>query len=183
MRLRTAIGGFLLLLVPACSGAATDAPTVILDVETFPEQPVDVHLSETAVRQILNGEIEPPTYNSNPPTSGAHAPKAAACGIFRQPVPDVFQLHDLALGVVLIQYSPALEAVDVERIENLGRRLDDRIIVAPRPGMDATVVATAWTTMMRLDAVDEVLLRAFYDQYAGSGPETGECPFTVDEGL
>ncbi len=51
------------------------------------------------------------------------------------------------------------------------------------PGMDAPVIATAWTTMMRLVAVDEVLLQAFYNQYVGSGPETGECPFEVDEGL
>ena len=182
MRLRTGLAGLVLLLPAACSGGATDNPGLDLEVDTFPEQPVDVHLSETAVRQILNGEIKPPEYNSNPPTSGAHSAKAAACGIFRQPVPDVYQLHDLAIGVIVFQYSPVLEAVEVERIEELGRSFEDRIIVAPRPGMDAPVVATAWTTMMRLDAVDEDLLGAFYGQYVGSGPEKGECPFDADEG-
>ena len=183
MRWRNASAGLILLLAAACSAGATDDPGVVLEVETFPEQEVDVHLSESAVRQILAGEIEPPQYNSDPPTSGAHAPKAAACVVFRQPVPDVYQLHDLATGVIVFQYAPSLEAVEVERIEELGRSFEDRIIVAPRSGMDAPVIATAWKTMMRLPAVDEELLQAFFDTYVGSGPETGECPFDVDEGV
>ncbi len=183
MRLRNALATLMVLSVAACAGGAGDDPGVALEVDTFAEIAVDVHLSETAVRQILASEIEPPEYNSNPPTSGAHADKAAACGIFRQPVPDVYQVQDLAIGVVVFQYAPSLEAVEVERIEKLARSLGDRIMVAPRSGMDAPVVATAWTTMMRLVAVDEVLLEAFYNQYVGSGPETGECPFEVDEGL
>ena len=182
MKLRTAFVA-LALLASACSGGVADGPSVILEVDTFPELAVNVHLSETAVRQIINGEIEPPEYNSDPPTSGAHSAKAAACGIFRQPIPDVYQLHDLAIGVIIFQYAPSLEAVDVERIEELGRSFEDRIIVAPRSGMDAAVIATAWTTTMRLTSVDEELLAAFYDQYVGSGPETGDCPFDVDEGL
>lgn len=173
----------LVVLAAACSGGSGSDSGVVLDVETFPELAVGVHLAESAVRQILNSEIEPPEYNSNPPTSGAHSSKAAACGIFRQPVPDVYQLHDLAIGVVVIQYAPSLEAVEVERIEELARSFEDRIIVAPRSGMEAPVIATAWTTMMRLEAVDETRLRAFYERYVGSGPETGVCPFDVDEGL
>jgi hypothetical protein len=182
MMIRAVTFIWLLLLLAACSGGTGTAPDLILDIETFPEQTVGVHLSETAVRQIINGEIEPPEYNSDPPTSGPHSTKAAACGIFRQPVPDVYQLHDLAIGVVLFQYSPALEAAEVERIEELARSFEDRIIIAPRSGMSSPVVATAWTTMMKLDGIDEELLRAFYETYVGSGPEPGECPFNVDEG-
>ncbi len=182
--MRTRIATFVLaLLIPtACAGEATETPEVLLEVETFSEQSVGVHLSDTAVRQILNGEIEPPQYNSNPPTSGPHADRAAACGILRQPVPDVYQIHNLAIGVVVYQYSPALEAAEVERIEELGRGFEDRILVAPRPGMEARVVATAWTKMMQLDAVDEVFLTAFYEEHVGNGPEDGECPIEVDEG-
>jgi hypothetical protein len=181
--MRAAAVALIFLFASACSGGATDDPGAILEVDTFPEQDVDVHLSETAVRQILRSEIEAPEYNSDPPTSGAHATKAAACGIFRQPVPDVYQLHDLAIGVIIFQYSPSLEDIEVERLEELGRSMEDRIIVAPRSGMDAPVIATAWTTMMRLSSVDEELLQAFYDEYVGSGPETGVCPLDVDEGL
>lgn len=182
MRLRSGVVALVLLFTSACAGAATDDPGTILDVETFPEIAVEVHLSESAVRQIVNSEIEPPEYNSDPPTSGAHSSKAAACGIFRQPVPDVYQLHDLAIGVIVIQYTPSLEAAEVERIEKLARSFEDRVIVAPRSGMDSPVIATAWTTMMRLPSVDESRLQAFYDRYVGSGPEPGACPFDVDEG-
>lgn len=182
MRRRAAGLGLVLLLVAACSGGDAGESGPVLEVETFPEQVVGVFLAESAVRQILDGEIEPPEYNSDPPTSGAHAAKAAACGIFRQPVPDVYQVHNLALGTVVFQYSPSLEAGEVERLEELGRTLGDRLIVAPRPGMGARVVATAWTTMMELDEIDEELLTAFFERYAGAGPQAGECPFTVDEG-
>lgn len=181
MRIRSATAGLVLLFSAACTGGASSDPALILEVENYPEQSADVHLSETTVRQILNGEVEPPEYNSDPPTSGPHSATAAACGIFRQPVPDVYQLHNLSIGVVVIQYSPAFEDFEVEALEKLSRRFEDRIIVAPRSGMVAPVVATAWTTMMKLDVVDEELLRVFYEQYVGSGPETGECPFDVDE--
>lgn len=182
MRFRAAGLGLLMLLSAACSGGSSDPAEPVLDVETFPEQVVGVHLAEGAVRQILEGEIEPPEYNSDPPTSGAHSAKAAACGIFRQPIPDVYQVHNLAIGAVLFQYSPSLEAAEVERLEELGRSFAERLIIAPRPGMGARVVATAWTTMMEVDSVDEELLRAFYERYVGGGPESGECPSTVDEG-
>jgi hypothetical protein len=182
MTWRAAGVAVVLLLVSACAGGSADPAGPVLDVETFDEQRVGVNLTDTAVRQILAGEIEPPAYNSDPPTSGPHSAKAAACGIFRQPVPDVYQVHNLAMGVVFIQYSPSLEAVDVERLEELGRSIGDRLIVAPRPGMDAPVVATAWTTMMKQDAIDEGSLQAFYDRYVGIGPGSGECPFSVDEG-
>ena len=128
-----------LLAGAACAGNAGDSPGPLLDVETYPEQTVGVHLSEEAVRQITNGELEPPEYNSDPPTSGPHASRAAACGIFRQPVPDVYQIQDLAIGVVVFQYSPSLEDAEVERIEDLARSLEDRVIVAPRQGMPAQV--------------------------------------------
>ena len=183
MKLRIVAAGLVLLFLSACSGGGADGQGATLEVDTFPDQAVDVHLAETVVRQILNGEIEGPAYNSDPPTSGAHSARAAACGIFRQPIPDVYQLHNLALGVVVFQYSPSLEAVEVERIEELGRRFTDRIVVAPRFGMDAPVIATAWTTMLRLSEVDEEMLRTFYEEYVGSGPDSGECPLDVDEGV
>ena len=182
MNVRVAGLAVVLLLVSACSGGSADPAGPVLDVETFEAQQVGVTLTDSAVRQILDGEIEPPAYNSDPPTSGPHSAKAAACGVFRQPVPDVYQVHNLAIGVVLFQYSPSLEAVEVERLEELGRSIGDRMIVAPRPAMGAPVVATAWATMMELDAIDEVVLQGFYDRYVGSGPGSGECPFTVDEG-
>jgi hypothetical protein len=182
MSVRLAGVAVVLLLVAGCSDGEAGSAGPVLDVETFEEQQIGVFLSDTAVRQILDGEIEPPLYNSDPPTSGPHSAKAAACGIFRQAVPDVYQVHNLAMGVVLIQYSPSLEAVDVERIEEFGRTFEDRLIVAPRPGMGAQVVATAWTKMMAMDAIDEERLKAFYEQYAGGGPEPGPCPFSVDEG-
>ncbi len=174
---------FLLAMVSlGCSGGTSNEGDLDLDVQTFPDMGAGLHMAEAEVQRILNGEIAPPTYNSDPPTSGPHATKAAACGIFREPVPDVYQVHNLEFGVVVIQYAPSLEAVDIESLERLARGLGDRFILAPRPGLDSPVVATAWTAMMVLDGIDREKLRAFYDAYVGKGPEVLECPLEVDEG-
>jgi Protein of unknown function (DUF3105) len=49
-----------------------------------------------------------PEYNSNPPTSGPHAPQPAACGIYREPVTDIQQVHTLEHGAIIVQYDPSL---------------------------------------------------------------------------
>lgn len=181
MKRLTAIAALVAALASGCSSEQTQ-DQVDLGVVTFPDLGADVHLSQNEVRQILDGEVAPPVYNSDPPTSGPHALQAAACGIFRQPVPDVYQLHNLEIGVIVIQYSPALEGVDVERIERFARTLGERLIVAPRPGLATPVVATAWTRMLSLEAIDEQRLRAFYDAFVGKGTTQGSCPLLVDEG-
>lgn len=181
MNVRRAVAILLALLAGACAGGAVVDETLELTVATFPEQESG-HLPAAQVQAILAGEIEPPDYNSDPPTSGPRASQPAACGIFRQPVPYVYQLRNLELGAVAFQYAPSLDSAEVERLERLARRWGEQVIVAPRPGLAAPMVATAWTTLMVLDEVDENLLGLFYETYSGRGPQQQDCPIRVDEG-
>ncbi|MGQ0848823.1 MAG: DUF3105 domain-containing protein [Actinomycetota bacterium] len=123
-----------------------------------------------------------PQYNSNPPTSGPHAPSAAPCGIYRTPVSDVTQVHDLEHGVVIIQYAPTIDDADRAALEAFARDAGTHVIVAPREGMATPIAVTAWTQLMTLDAVDLPSIAAFYGRFAQFGPERGvNCPLTVDQ--
>lgn len=149
-------------------------PAELEGVETFPDLGVD-HLAA--------GEPAP-EYNSVPPTSGPHAEQPAPCGIYRQPVPDVSQLHSLEHGAVVVQYSPDLPRDQIEALEGIGRSMGDEVIVAPRPGSPAPVVLTAWTKRLLLDEVDESVVRGFDAEFGNRSPEPGAiCPPEVDEGM
>ena len=161
------------LVIGAIAYFATRPPPAALEnVQTFPDLG-QAHLAASDPA---------PEYNSNPPTSGSHSPSAAPCGIYRGPVPDINQVHDLEHGVIVIQYGP--ETTDEERaqLEDFARDGGTHVIVAPREGMDTQIAVTAWTKLMTLDAVDLPAIEAFYGQYAQFGPEAGvQCPFQVDE--
>lgn len=147
-------------------------PAELTGVETFPAQGRD-HLAE--------GETAP-IYNSDPPTSGDHAPSAAPCGIYTQEIPDVLQVHNLEHGTVVIQYSPELPAGQIDSLEEFARSKQSHIVVAPRTGMSDPVVLTSWTRMLRLDNVDLDTIDRYYDEYVFSGPEVGvPCLFEIDE--
>jgi hypothetical protein len=152
----------LALTAAACGGSG--------GVEDFPELPAD-HL----------GAGDPlPTYNSDPPTSGPHAPTWSRCGIYQTPIPDVVQVHDLEHGTIVVQYDPAIGEDDLESLIALARGLDGHMLVAPRPGLTDLVVATAWTHMQRFSTVDVDALREFWLAFAQQGPEVEACPFDGD---
>jgi hypothetical protein len=123
-----------------------------------------------------------PEYNSNPPTSGSHAPTAAVCGIYRELVPDINLVHDLEHGVVIISYDPTLPESDRQQLEDFARDAGTHIIVVPREGMETPIALTAWTKLLRLNAVDVPSIEGFYGQFAQFGPEANvPCPFSIDQ--
>ncbi len=153
--------------------ATRPQPEALANVQTFPD------LGQQHIDP--NGPV--PDYNSNPPTSGPHSPSPAPCGIYRQPVPDIAQVHDLEHGVIVVQYDPELSDPERAQLEEFGRDAPSHVIVAPREGMDSRIAVTAWTRLMTLETVDLAAIEGFYGQFAQAGPEAGvQCPFQVDEG-
>jgi hypothetical protein len=171
---RLLIGGVIgAILIGAIIFFATrPEPEALTNLQTFPDQG-QLHLNAT----------DPvPDYNSDPPTSGPHSPSPAPCGIYRQPVPDITQVHDLEHGVVIIQYDPTIPDAERAQLEDFARDAGTHVIVAPREGMASPISVTAWTKLMTLDTVDMAAIEGFYGQFAQFGPEAGvQCPFQVDE--
>lgn len=147
-------------------------PPELAAVETFPDLGV-LHNDDPSVA------IE---YNSDPPTSGPHSSVPASCGIYREPVADGNQLHSMEHGAIVVQYTPGLDSAEVEVLEDTARSLRRDIIVAPREGLSAPIVMTAWTKMLVQDTASEEVLRGFYQEYVNLSPEGGAiCAFEIDQ--
>jgi hypothetical protein len=124
------------------------------------------------------------TYNSIPPSSGPHYENIVDWGIWAQPQPYEFLLHNLEDGGVVIYYQcpegcpdtvKALEEV-VQPYLNANRRLilvpndptwRDSAGVLRHNDMGATIAATAWGKVLKLDTVDTAKLQTFVDKYEG----------------
>jgi hypothetical protein len=152
-------GAILLVALAACA-----APTG--SVEQFPEEG----------RDHLSAGDPVPEYATDPPTSGAHAPVWSRCGVHDEPIPEVVQVHDLEHGVVMVQHDPNLAGEDLAELRDLAGTLESHVIIAPRTGLPAPVVATAWTVMLRLDKADSAAIIRFWEDHAQRGPEQRACP-------
>ena len=115
---------------------------------------------------MLPGQPEP-SYLSDPPTSGPHAPLAQVAPVYDAPLPRPTQVGILEAGKVLVQYRDDLAGGDVERLRALG---GGDLVVAPGAELDRGVVASAWLYLLRCDGVDEEALREFVAERAGAGP-------------
>lgn len=105
------------------------------------------------------------------PTSG-DAEAGPTCGMLSEPVDGQQQVDALAAGLVVVQYR------DPDDADAVTEALADRpteVLVAPNGDLDTPVVATAWGRRLRLDEVDEPLLRAFVTAHAGLGPQVTDC--------
>lgn len=146
-------------------------PPELEAVETFPDM---------GALHVADGT--PVEYNSDPPTSGSHSGTPAPCGIYRQPIPDVNQLHSMEHGAVVVQYDPALPEAEIALIEDIDWGPTDEVIVAPRPENPAPVALTSWTRRLLLEEVDVEVITAFDREFGNMSPEgAAVCSMQVDD--
>ena len=114
-------------------------------------------------------------YRDPAPTSGPHSEGAStSCGVLDSQPPLVESVHALEHGVVVIWYQPGETAIR-DALADLVEKYDSHVLVAPNPGIEKPVVATAWNRRMSFDKVDSKL-REFVDTYRKRGPEQVDCP-------
>ncbi len=167
------------MLVVACGAAATGEYELI--------EPVDLgvdHLSQEVVQAIVEGTLEPPEYSSVPAASGTHAPSSTPCGVYRQEVPEIFNIHALEHGAVIFYYrADLLEEEQRNEVEELARELSTHVIVMPFAEMEEPMALVAWGKLARVAAFDLEAARSFWGEFAQLGPEAGiACDLAVDEG-
>lgn len=162
----------------ACTGGSATDGDIELPAEMFEalDSPV---LTGDEQQAILAGDQPGPAYNSDPPTSGPHADDFADCGVYRVEIPDIYQVHSLKRGTIIVQYRPTLQAASRQTLEDLTRALGRNIIVAPRSGLTAPIVLTAWTRRLALPEADADMIRAFHEQFTTDAPDYTDCPLTV----
>lgn len=107
-------------------------------------------------------------YNSDPPTSGPHAPQRPVWGVHVRAIPKPLQVHGLEDGGVLVQYNCPTGCPDfVARLEAIVRRYQDHVILAPHTGMRARIALTAWTRLDAFEEYDEARIVRFIERFKG----------------
>jgi len=115
-------------------------------------------------------------YNSDPPTSGPHAPSPADWGVHAEPVPKEVPVHNMEHGGVVIWYDcSAGVPLDEAQCRELRDQLavivksevsDGKLVVmAPYAGMEHRIALTAWRTLDTFDEFDAARVQAFIDHY------------------
>lgn len=170
----------MLILAAACGGAAEPADVGSgLVVERFDDFGAE-HFAETDVQAIVDGTSSF-AYDTFPATSGPHASSWAPCGIYTDEVPEVFSVHSMEHGAVVVHHDPALSAADLEAIRETARQLGSHVVVTPRSGLAEPVVLTAWTVLARLGEPDTAVIEEFWNTHAQQAPERLPCPMEIDE--
>ena len=129
--------------------------------------PVEDPLDRRSLQHALGGP--PPSYSTEPPTSGPHQPGRHPGGVAPEPLPGPVQVGALEAGQVLLQHRD-LEEAERGRLEALAGPL---VIVAPNPALPSRVVASAWRTRQPCRGVDDEVLRRFLDDHAGRSTRHG----------
>ena len=107
-----------------------------------------------------------PPYNSEPPTSGPHAPGLARWGVYTESVPKEMQVHNLEDGGVVIQYSCQNCPELVKQLATIAERYD-RVILAPYTGLDQKIALTAWGRIDKFNEFDEARIVTFIKAHMG----------------
>lgn len=119
-------------------------------------------------------------YNSDPPTSGPHAPAPVDWGIYDTPIPKETLVHNAEHGGSLILYNcpggcPDLVRQLTSTAESYlaeGRKL----VLAPYPGMDSKIALVAWTYLDTFDELDAGRIIQFMDADMGADAPEANIP-------
>ncbi len=110
------------------------------------------------------------TYNSNPPTSGAHLFDPAPWGVYQTELQDEKLVHNLEHGGIWISYKD-VDAEIKTKLETIGKANPGSVIVTPRAKNDNKIAVAAWTRLMKLDSFDEAKILEFIKANKNKSPE------------
>jgi Protein of unknown function (DUF3105) len=133
--------------------------------QVFPDQ---------GAARLAPGRRPPQPYNSDPPTSGPHAPAPVTRDGNRLSNDQL--LTALAAGNVVLLYGtpqppPALRSLASDEAGPFDPPLaqtGQAVIFAPRPGTQG-VIAAAWRHLLRVPSPSDPALRQFVDAWLGVG--------------
>jgi len=125
-------------------------------------------LDPSSVVRLLPNAVAP-TYDSDPPTSGAFQVGAQSPPVSTVELTPSVQVGLLAQGTVLFQYRD----LDASALAELQTLAGDGVVVAPNATLTSPVVATAWRKKQTCTAVDINALRQFATLNADQGPSAG----------
>ncbi len=119
--------------------------------------PIVVEQSDTNLGHLLPNAT-PPSYLTDPPTSGPHTPGAEVHGLLDRPISPIEQVTTLEAGTVIVQYR---DPADLDAVHSLA---GPTVVVAPAPKLPARIIATAWLKKLTCRGVDRHALDGFINE-------------------
>lgn len=160
---------------PPTGATSPDTSELCPESETAPPQ-------RLAVGEVFempdNGRqhVVCPDYAHTPPAGGSHFPAWQNCGIYNQPIQNQTAVHSLEHGAVWVAYQTDIDPAVLQTITD--RLRSERFaLVAPYPGLQNTIVLTAWRRQLAVNdwfdpAVDD-FLDTYLGRYSPTAPEAG----------
>lgn len=126
--------------------------------------------STAGANQHTSGAI---SYEDTPPVSGQHAPNSVPCGVYAEPIPNQFMVHNLEHGAIGLLYRPDLELERIRQLEGLVEDYDHSIFTMPYDAMESPITIAAWGHAMELDEFEEDSITQFIEEFrrGGAAPE------------
>jgi hypothetical protein len=121
------------------------------------------------------------TYAQTPPAGGEHNPAWLNCGIYSEPVPNVYGVHALEHGAVWVTYDPALTPSELDALRM--HLPSSYVILSPFSGLPAPIVLSAWNAQLSVDSAADERIPLFFEEYWRSErvPEPGAlCSGGID---
>jgi hypothetical protein len=135
--------------------------------------PIGEHFRDQGHAHLALNTLHP-VYDSDPPTSGAHVPQPVVRD--GSALTDDQLLQALEEGNIVIMYGTPTPPAGLQELADQVSSpftpalaaAGQAVILAQRPDING-LVALAWTRMLRVNSVDDPLLRTFAQQYLGRG--------------
>lgn len=103
------------------------------------------------------------TYPQTPPAGGEHSSTWLNCGIYADPVPNVYAVHSLEHGAVWVTYDPNLSA---DALAALRAYLPSSyVVLSPYVGLPTPIVLSAWNVQLPVDGPDDPRIPRFFEEY------------------
>lgn len=110
-------------------------------------------------------------YNSNPPSSGPHWSNPAKNGVYDSQIPDQQIIHSMEHGHVWISYKNDVSDEVKNKLKEIVKEDDWKVILEPREQNDSKIALVAWGRVLAMDNLDEEKVKDFIRTYRNRGPE------------
>ena len=109
------------------------------------------------------------SYNSNPPTSGAHS-SAVPWGFSEVELLDQNVIHNLEHGGIWITYKD-IDEESLATLRIIARTNPQSVVISPRAANDSPVALASWGRLLKTDTVDRDQIKTFIKSNKNNSPE------------
>ena len=165
------IGGIIILTLVIIFGSVWfSSKQAVENKDRLSKPMMGEKMADEGAQHVKEGESHEP-YNSNPPTSGPHWADVAGPGIKDEFIPDELVLHSMEHGAAVVWYREGLNSNEVDKIKQAFNDSSGKKIILAREDLDVPVALTSWGYLLKLQTIDEAMIKEFIETNNDRAPE------------